>query len=115
MRVVGSGHGNGVNVLAHLVEHFPEVVELFDIGILFDGGAAPLKIDITKSDRRGVAFVTMPANDRDSPASDANAPEVNPLARWLLGIVLRPCAGEVGRDEGEPKCRRGGLGKKLAA
>ena len=107
--VIGCHHCYGIDVLAHLFEHHTEICKLLHARVAFEVGvhAARAEINIGKRHRRGGAIGGPAGNHSGGTATDAHAPEIHPLTRWLFALA-RAAGGQVGGQEGETEsgCRR---------
>lgn len=116
--VVWCADAYGIDVLTHLIEHLAEVVEAFRIGVGFEvlfGVFGEFEIDITEGDGGSDASLAKRRNNSAGSATDADAAEVDPLARRKFGVGLSAGAGEVGWNEGKPEDGSGGSFKEVAA
>src|SRR5690554_5695430 len=86
---VGSGDGHRLNLVAHLVEHFPEVLESFRIGEFGKGLLCMFspQIHITESHHVGQSRLVEIVDDFPSPVSDADMGQVHLLVGTVHPVV----------------------------
>lgn len=61
----------------------------------------------------GISLASEVLTDLLTTTSRSNTTDIQPLARRLLVIILCRRASEIGRNEGETKCRESASGQKL--
>ncbi len=99
--VIGRGDGDGVDLLAHLVEHLAEVGELSGLGVLGGFGVEALLVDVADGDEVGVLGGLLAV--AVAFAADADAGEVDPLVGGFAGKFVGPglAAGNPNAGAGE--------------
>ncbi len=111
VRVVRCRYADGVDVIAHLIEHHPEVLELLDVWKLFEvfSDAAGTEVDVGEGDGLGISLRTDSGDHAIGAASGTDAAQVDPLAGRHVALCVGTAQRQIGRHEGEPECSSGFL------
>ena len=108
---------DGIDVVAHLVEHDAKVGELLHFGIFLEIllDVSCVEINVAKGHRLGKTTLANSGDNAGGASTDADASEIDALARRHVAFVVGLAEGKVGRHDRESESSGSGFFKKETA
>ena len=115
--VVRGGDADGVDVVAHALEHDAEVGKAGEAGpeVQVSRGAFGFEVDVTEGNRNGVAATAEGRDDDGAAAPDADDAEIDALAGRDIAFLVGLAECKVGGEDRKSKGGRGGFPEEGAA